>query len=592
MPFAACPAGMWGRVELTCPECGSVTFNANGVIACKACGFRPVRNVSLPYIPKMKHEDPLPATRPYAVVTIAVGQKALSLLQMTGPRMQAYAERCGADFHAITDDQHPSYPLGNKWRLKELVVNYERILFLDVDIWLRDEAKSLFELCEPGRVWMHCDLPELKSIDWVKGESELSAKQQHVAPIDLQVLNTGVVLFDRKHRHIWHAPRMPAPKRHLTEQTHVEYEIHRLGIEVGHLPTKYNTQWWMPRFAELEPDAEFVHLANCPHEERIYRFKKYQHAERYFAPVGKPASIDSFRSHDYPKKHEVALITTHFNPTQSVRRRETYYEWLPTLGPLAESVRCYELVLDDDEPEIEGSVVIRGSRAMNAAWQKEALINRAMFDASAETKYIAWLDHDFIFGEPDWLTRAIDKIKRGASAVQLFSRAKYLDENRLVEFAIDGSMAQLLDGRSIKQCNPGGPWLADALWLRRVGLWDRSIVGGGDQAFFAAVAGTDWLSEPGSNDSMQTAVAGWIRQATELVGDRKADYIRGDVYHLYHGNLENRFYQDRHAILERHAFDPLADIGLNTDGMLSWASHKPELHADVLAYFNDRREDL
>ena len=35
------------------------------------------------------------------------------------------------------------------------------------------------------------------------------------------------------------------------------------------IPTELNTQSWMPRFAELEPSAKIVHLANCPSDKRL-----------------------------------------------------------------------------------------------------------------------------------------------------------------------------------------------------------------------------------------------------------------------------------------------------------------------------------
>ncbi|MGV3486792.1 MAG: hypothetical protein ACO1RT_20420 [Planctomycetaceae bacterium] len=279
MPEAYCKAGKWDRVLYRCPACHSETFNEMGANRCKHCGHGAPLKVSLPYRIVVQAEPPLEAARDLAVITIAGGQQSLELLEITGPRMQAYAERCGADFHAITTNVHPTYPLANKFRLRSLAANYKRVLFLDVDIWVRDGAANLFD-SPSGCVWMHVDYPYLASKGWVKGESELAAKEQGVPPIRLQVLNTGVVLFDREHLDLWTPPPLPAKPRHLTEQTWVEYNLARLSYPLGLLETSYNTQWWMPAFKELEPQAKFVHLANCPHEERIYRLRKYQWEEK------------------------------------------------------------------------------------------------------------------------------------------------------------------------------------------------------------------------------------------------------------------------------------------------------------------------
>jgi hypothetical protein len=280
MPFAWCPAGLWPRTELTCPECQSVTFDGKGVHKCKSCGFRPERKVSLPYVVRLKSESPLEAKRPHAIFTLAAGQKSLDQFAITGPQMAAYADRIGADFHAITDDQQPAYPLANKFRLKTLAANYERALFLDADVWVRSTAPNVFEQFDADSIWMHADREHQANRDSLVTNYITIAKQQHVPPIlDYDCLNSGVVLFSQQHLSLWSEPPLPAPKQFLTEQIWIEYNIRRQSIPIRLLPTEFNTQWWFPDFKSRESSANFLHLAACPHEERIYRLKKLAHAE-------------------------------------------------------------------------------------------------------------------------------------------------------------------------------------------------------------------------------------------------------------------------------------------------------------------------
>jgi hypothetical protein len=281
MPEAHCPAGAWQRVLYKCEKCNSVTFDENGASHCKVCKHGAPRKITMTFKAEDFRESPLPATRDLAVITLAAGQKALDELELTGPRMAAYADRVGADFHAITDNRYPQYPLANKFRLKNLMSNYKRVLFLDVDVWVRKDADNLFDVVAPGYVGIHVDLPFLASRDWLPEEAAHEAREQQVTPINLQMLNTGVVVFEPGiHAKMWSPPRLPAKPRHLTEQTHVEYNIRNMLIRTSRLQVKYNTQWWMSQFKELEPSAHFVHLANCPHEERMYRFKRYLLKER------------------------------------------------------------------------------------------------------------------------------------------------------------------------------------------------------------------------------------------------------------------------------------------------------------------------
>ncbi|WP_144057447.1 glycosyltransferase family 2 protein [Novipirellula maiorica] len=253
---------------------------------------------------------------------------------------------------------------------------------------------------------------------------------------------------------------------------------------------------------------------------------------------------------------QVTLATIHYNPCGYRRMRETYYEWLPTLGPLAQSLVCYELVFDDDRTEIEGSRVIRGTRQDNAMWQKEPLLNIAL--ANCKTPYFAWVDHDMVFQNPNWLSQAIKAITDKTPAVQLFSRIDYLRLDRTYHHSIPSCTSL---GRARRRCNPGGMWLAQTNWLRRVGGFPiGNIVGGGDATFL-------------SRHCDQTS------------------HIEGAVYHLWHGSQGHRQHGTRQSILSRHGFDASTDIRLNSDGILEWASEKPKLQAEVREFFQRRRED-
>jgi hypothetical protein len=51
-----------------------------------------------------------------------------------------------------------------------------------------------------------------------------------------------------------------------------------------------------------------------------------------------------------------------------------------------------------------------------------------------------------------------------------------------------------------------------------------------------------------------------------------------------HRGIEQRDNRSEH-------FDPAADVRLNAQGILEWASEKPKLHHEVADYFASRRED-
>jgi hypothetical protein len=274
MPEAGCPIHIWEKVLISCQKCGSVSFDEKGLRSCPVCS-KHAKACKTPW--KFSSVDtPLVATKPLAVVTIAAGQRSLDLLKLTGPTMERYAAKIGADFHAVTTNTEERYPVGNKFRLKSLVENYERTLFLDVDVWVKKDADNLFDVVPIRTVGVHCDWTKNTDRKWMKKVSQQISEEQGVEYKKIRTLNSGVIVFDREHLDIWTPPPLPSNPTHLTEQVWVEYNILNQRVPVTYLDPKYNTQWWFSDFKELESQAHILHLAACQHEERLYRMQKYQ----------------------------------------------------------------------------------------------------------------------------------------------------------------------------------------------------------------------------------------------------------------------------------------------------------------------------
>lgn len=297
-------------------------------------------------------------------------------------------------------------------------------------------------------------------------------------------------------------------------------------------------------------------------------------------------------SADFDRLDEVCLATVHFNPCGYHRLRETYYEWLPTLGPLARALKCYELVFDDDQPEIEGSIVIRGTREHNLMFQKENLLNIALSKCGPEIKYFGWLDHDFVNSETQWLAKAVDKIDQGAIAVQLLSRAVWLKQDRTIDNVVVGAVKRWKT-HGDSNGNPGAIWLASRAYLSSIGGFNTAnIVGGGDQVFIDGVVGRYGHHLRRYRENLQQSFRQWIRMAARLRGGRVADYLEADGYHLWHGDFCNRKYNARNMIMHAYDLQPSRDLKFNADGLQGWSGAEHPLIRQALAdYFTDRQED-
>ena len=279
----------------------------------------------------------------------------------------------------------------------------------------------------------------------------------------------------------------------------------------------------------------------------------------------------------YDTEHDVDIITSHFNPASFKSRDSTYHNWLEYLGPLQSKLTTVELAFDDDDP-ISDDIVVRKRREASVMWQKERLINYAASQTRGD--YIAWIDHDLVFENPNWINDAIAILERGYDVVQLFASVVYVNA--------DGSFNRSKPSVT-KSANgaPGGAWITTRKVFERVGgLPDSDVVGGADQTFASGVLKSlriDFLrSYP---DALLRRNTEWI----EAVGGLKTTFLNTRVTHLWHGQDKNRQHTTRCNLLKD--FDPARDLRIE-DGVYVWTDQAPEnLKQSVLKYFQDRAED-
>jgi hypothetical protein len=239
-------------------------------------------------------------------------------------------------------------------------------------------------------------------------------------------------------------------------------------------------------------------------------------------------------------------------------------------------------------------------------WQKERLLNIGINHLPKDCDYVAWIDCDVIFGQPGWVSDAVHELDR-AGVCHLYRSVYHLardaasisrEASTVRHDSLGYAMALGLEG-SIGSVTEGIPAVfkrGHALCARREliakhEVYDRNILGGGDRLLAHAVTGQ--AEELISQDRMTPAHADDYRRWTaQFCRDVKAiGYIEGDIFHLWHGDLERRLYRERLRILSSCEYDPAADIALDAERCWRWKSPKPEMHRRIREYFEQRDED-
>jgi hypothetical protein len=247
-------------------------------------------------------------------------------------------------------------------------------------------------------------------------------------------------------------------------------------------------------------------------------------------------------------------------------------------------------------------------RGQDIMWQKERLLNLAVAALPPSCRKVTWLDCDLIFAAPDWAERTSRLLDR-FPLVQPFSRAyrtprgwhPETDGDRgadilhatahVIESGVPADACLRGWGEDMRFAT-GMAWAAARPVLDAHGLYDASIIGGGDSALLRAAYGYfDATAERLRLDARRERhYRAWAEPFFDAI-DGEVGFVPGDVCHLWHGTVENRRYMTRFDDFAAFQFDPDEDIALDESRIWRWNSDKKDMHAYLRAYFDSRKED-
>jgi hypothetical protein len=322
-------------------------------------------------------------------------------------------------------------------------------------------------------------------------------------------------------------------------------------------------------------------------------------------------------------------ITSYYNPARYRCRLANYRVFRRHLQvPLVAVELSFGADFDLRPEDADILVQLRGGDVL---WQKERLLNIALGALPGECRTVVWMDCDIVFERDDWpacVRRALDD----CALVQPFSRvahvaatasltAKVRDEDiagwqSSLAFAV-ASGRPILEALRLTPATRalmvsslplendaqywqrrasfpmmGFTWAARRELLQQFGLYDACIVGGGDVCLASAAYGCarELASKRGMTPPERQRYLAWAESFHHAIG-AGVTHVEGTLYHLWHGDLRDRQYPERHQRLRRFHFDPFHDIALADNQVWRWNSDKPLLHQYVRDYFASRKED-
>lgn len=194
------------------------------------------------------------------LLTIAVGEVYQKMAEHTHPTLKKYADRIGADFLVI-DESNCITAHWEKFQIFYLLNKYDRILYIDTDIIIRDDCPDLFELVPRGKLGAFNEAPFTERVLAMN-----NASMQYQIPITRwngKYYNTGVMVISARHNNIFRKPMQEIDNFH--EQSYLNLQIAKRGVDMYDLPYLFNRMSCMDRFTGEERLASYIiHYAGAP----------------------------------------------------------------------------------------------------------------------------------------------------------------------------------------------------------------------------------------------------------------------------------------------------------------------------------------
>jgi ADP-heptose:LPS heptosyltransferase len=206
------------------------------------------------------------------VLTISIGEHYNTVAQLSLPSIKKYAKKIGADFLNI-NEFNPEYitQKWNKFHIYELLNKYKRILYLDVDILVREDCPNLFDIVPENKLGMFNEGRYVPRFEFLQQASEYY--DEPLKKWGGKFYNSGVMVISRIHKQIFRLPR--GQDFVETDQPYINLRINNDKIEMFDLDYRYNRMDILDTVCGISRlDSYMVHYAGAPQDLQLEVMKR------------------------------------------------------------------------------------------------------------------------------------------------------------------------------------------------------------------------------------------------------------------------------------------------------------------------------
>lgn len=198
------------------------------------------------------------------VLTISIGDYYKKISKFTLPYLKKYADKIDADFLNITE--HNKDYITQKWNkfyIYELLNKYKRIVYLDIDMIIREDCPNLFNVVPENRLGMFNEGRYSPRQEYIEQASEYY--KEPIKKWNGKFYNSGVMVISRIHKQIFKLPR--GIDYVETDQPYINLRIINDKIEMFDLHYDFNRMDILDKVCGVSRlNSYIVHYAGAPEE--------------------------------------------------------------------------------------------------------------------------------------------------------------------------------------------------------------------------------------------------------------------------------------------------------------------------------------
>jgi len=291
--------------------------------------------------------------------------------------------------------------------------------------------------------------------------------------------------------------------------------------------------------------------------------------------------------------YPISVVLVYFNPNKYISRKANFECMIKELicYPVSEIVMVSpkntkpELTIPDDS-----RIKIIEVETQSVFFMKESLQNKGWKESNKENPYILFLDTDIVY-ETEWIDKLIKSLEKN-DIVQAWHKATLLNRYNTI-MTTEDSWVSLFKTKPKSQevtsfkAHTGFAWAFRRDFLESIGdLNMYCVIGSGDQILARAILNTEIQPR---HMYMKNAYEKFTKKVQNAL-KKGVGFLEGvHIRHLYHGEISDRKYYERHIYLNEIGFDEselcIKDDMVHFKDSLKWNSHFSK-------YFSERNEDV